>query len=312
MPLLCKHCNSNKVIKKGKAKTKTSSKQVYLCKNCNKKFVETSIPNKTYPPRIIYEAISNYYFGNTLKESVFLINKKFKVTVSTSSLHNWLKEYKLLTPYSKLRPDFTKNYGVQKLITKKTFEHNGLQYNFKFHNAKLNSLCKIPKLLPLNNYITNLVNGCPDYFGKNKRCSNLKINVTTETKHFCNLACRMTSFALKAAANNKERHSLVEKFFLFNDTCTIATEIPVWFWEKSIDDGISGHIDILQVRNNKIYILDYKPNAKKDKNAIGQLFLYSRALSLRLKMKLDDFRCAWFDGDDYFEFEPAIAKYIYK
>jgi ATP-dependent exoDNAse (exonuclease V) beta subunit len=96
---------------------------------------------------------------------------------------------------------------------------------------------------------------------------------------------------------------------LANDVTTIAVEVPVWFWAKEINEGISGHIDILQIRNNKVFILDYKPEAVKDKKAIGQLFLYARALSLRLGLTLDDVRCAWFDEENYFEFNPALANY---
>jgi len=48
---------------------------------------------------------------------------------------------------------------------------------------------------------------------------------------------------------------------LINDIVTIACEVPVWLWEKNLDAGIFGHIDILQVRNDQVYILDYKPDA---------------------------------------------------
>lgn len=305
--MICKYCNSGSLIKKGKVKTKFSEKQIYLCKDCGKKFVETSIPNKTYSARIIYDAVSNYNLHNTMKRAVALTNKKYKTKLSTSTLHGWLKEYKLLTPYLKLRQNFIKNYDAKELLTKKTFEHNGLQYNFKFHNAKLNHICTDEKFSPLKEYLQKLINGCPDFFGKNKRCSNLKVNVITQTGQKYNLACKMTNFALRAAANNKERHSVIEKFMLLNDTCTIAVEVPVWFWEKTINDGVSGHIDVLQIRNRLVYILDYKPNAKQDRKASGQLYLYARALSLRLNMKFEDFRCAWFDEESYFEFNPSLS-----
>jgi transposase-like protein len=53
MSVLCKFCESRFVIKKGQAKTKFSLKQVYQCKACRKKFVETTLVNKTYPPKIL-------------------------------------------------------------------------------------------------------------------------------------------------------------------------------------------------------------------------------------------------------------------
>ena len=36
---------------------------------------------------------------------------------------------------------------------------------------------------------------------------------------------------------------------LINDKATIACEVPVWHWEKEIYKGVTGHIDMLQVRN---------------------------------------------------------------
>ena len=92
---------------------------------------------------------------------------------------------------------------------------------------------------------------------------------------------------------------------LINDKATIACEVPVWYWEKNIDNGVTGHIDMLQVRNNKMYILDYKPNAVKEKKAPWQLYHYALALSFRTRMPLKQFRCAWFDQESYFEYDPT-------
>ena len=91
---------------------------------------------------------------------------------------------------------------------------------------------------------------------------------------------------------------------LMNDQTTVAAEVPVWFWEKSYSAGISGHIDILQVRRGNIYVLDYKPEAEKEKKAPAQLLQYVRGLLFRTGLPMDYFRCAWFDGKYYYEFDP--------
>ena len=66
---------------------------------------------------------------------------------------------------------------------------------------------------------------------------------------------------------------------------------------------ITGHIDILQIRNGMVHILDYKPKAEKER-PIEQLTLYAMALSRLTGLRLFDFKCAWFDEKDYFEFYP--------
>jgi hypothetical protein len=50
--------------------------------------------------------------------------------------------------------------------------------------------------------------------------------------------------------------------------------------------------------------LDFKPDAKNI-NATSQLFAYALALSVRTGIWLRNFRCAWFDNKDYFEFSPG-------
>lgn len=74
----------------------------------------------------------------------------------------------------------------------------------------------------------------------------------------------------------------------------------------NLKEPLSGHIDILQVRWNKIHILDYKSDSKRsDKAATEQIFLYALALSKRTKNPLDKFICAYFDTKNYFQIQPS-------
>jgi hypothetical protein len=82
----------------------------------------------------------------------------------------------------------------------------------------------------LRNYLFRLENNSPDrYFEDGKRSSAIKTDIKVETREAFNKACRMTSLALKTAENNRERHSVVEDFFLINDLSTIAVELPVCY-----------------------------------------------------------------------------------
>jgi hypothetical protein len=66
---------------------------------------------------------------------------------------------------------------------------------------------------------------------------------------------------------------------------------------------LTGHIDLVQIRNGAIHILDYKPNAAKER-PIEQLTWYALALSRLTGLRVFCFKCAWFDEKDYFEFFP--------
>ncbi len=93
---------------------------------------------------------------------------------------------------------------------------------------------------------------------------------------------------------------------LANDSATIAVEVPVYLYPDEarnleLTEPLTGHIDVLQIRGDKVWILDYKPDARKETRAKYQLYLYARALSTRTKLHMSRFGLAYFDDRDYFE-----------
>jgi len=258
-----------------------------------------------YPPRVIYNAINYYNLGHTLDETSKLVNKKHKVKTGRSTVHLWIKEFQDLCPITTMRKRFS---GSANVLFTKRFEHENLDYEFMYHKYKLDVFVR-EKFPGLAKYITRFEKGCPNvFFEVGERCSKPMSEVQVKAKKNVNLACKMAAFAVQAAIDNRERHKVVETFMVINDKATIAREIPVWYWEKNIDNGVTGHIDMLQVRNDLVYILDYKPSASKEKKAPWQLYYYALALSFRTKIPLDNIRCAWFDETVYYEYSPIKAR----
>ena len=114
----------------------------------------------------------------------------------------------------------------------------------------------------------------------------------------------------------------MQHFMLANDSVTVAIEAPLWLDESDIaaleaqhhaelaphhagsPRAITGHIDLLQVRNGCIHVLDYKPDARTN-TPIAQLAIYALALTRRVPgLKLFDIKCAWFNEHEYCEFFP--------
>ncbi len=137
-----------------------------------------------------------------------------------------------------------------------------------------------------------------------------------------NTATETAALIIPAVGNNKLRHETLQNFMLANDSSTIAIEIPIWLTEEEIAEletkyaielapriadnarSITGHIDFLQVRNDAVHILDYKPDARTNK-PIAQLAIYALALTIRVPgLKLFDIKCAWFNEQEYNEFFP--------
>jgi len=309
-PVACPVCQSKHVIKKGTARLKFGSSQIYLCKDCGKKFREKRLSHKSYKPKVITAALTHYNLGYTIDETVKYTNRRFKVKTSKSTVHDWIKEFSDICAYHRIRAKIIKKFGKD-IIVSKDFEHHGLNYNFKYHRGKLNILSS--EFNALKEYVKAFENGCPEYYKDDERPSQLKIDMKINRGTKFNQACRLSALALTAKRTNYERHSLVENFMLINDSTTIACEVPVWFWEKNLNAGIFGHIDVLQVRFGLIYVMDYKPGAIHEnvQKVASQLLFYSSGLSFRTKIPLDKFRCAWFDDNVYYEFNPREANVKY-
>ena len=159
----------------------------------------------------------------------------------------------------------------------------------------------------------------------NQRASQLKFeHLSIKKLQKNNLANKLAKLALNLASSNNQRHETVQNFFLINDSTTIAAEAPIYLtnWDagyyrnqkgfvfplNNYTTPITGHIDILQIRNGLLHILDYKPEADKIK-PIGQLTIYALAISRKLNLPLYHFKAAWFDESNYFEFFPLHAVY---
>lgn len=306
----CPLCKNNSITKRGKQKTRDSEKQVFYCKECKKRFVFSQLKKKSYSPKIILKAVSYYNLGNTLEQTTKTINKKFKVKASKSAVHKWIKEFKSICSYSSTRKAALKEHEKNP-IKSKLFTHKSLTYKYSLHKPKIEALPT--EHTKLKEFLFGLQKKFPhSFFEQDNRCSQTRIQIQPAYNTKNNQACELAKLALKTTTNNKERHGTIEEFFLTNDSSTIATEVPIWFWERNLANGtgICGHIDILQIREQKAFILDYKPEATKQnkQNVTSQLYLYALGLSFRTGTPLNKIRCAWFDEENYFEFEPAKTK----
>ena len=305
MSTICPHCASKQTRKRGIRKRIYDTVQIYQCKHCHLYFNE-HIQKRTYPPAIIYTALQLYAQGHSLQATSAQVNARHRVTTSKSTICSWVHAYQHLTPLVNHRPEVLLQ---EKMVLSKRFTHENLKYIYLLHYYKLHKLVQ-PHYPKLFTFLIRFEQGCPDvFFTIGQRCSNppTKPYIPHSTKKH-NLACSMAAFAVQAARKPYQRHEKVEAFLLMQDTATIACEVPVWYWDKKLNDGITGHIDVLQVRNNIVYIMDYKPEAKKQHTAAHQLYHYAVALSLRTQIPLKKIRCAWFDEKEYYEFDPSKAK----
>lgn len=326
----CKRCDSREVVRRGYRKKKLETLPLYLCKSCGFTFAKQILRGKTYPVKVILEALSLYHLGYSLSEVCSRLKIRFGLMVKKSTVGNWVKEFKELCTYHRLREDGSGLFSPNQILCAVTLYHKQV-YRFCYHRAKLQLLLEPfthQRFRPLNEYLQGIVRDCPnELFQGQTRCSKMLAGFSigqVQIQEKSNHAVRLAQLALQAAANNRTRHVTLQRFMLANDSVTVATEVPVYLMPEDVchmqerlkfelpfklEEPLTGHIDFVQIRNNAIHLLDYKPAARKEGRALEQLTFYALALSRRTGLRLFDFKCAWFDEDGYLEFYPLHVVY---
>ncbi len=337
----CPYCNSENFVKRGTRKKKHESIQLYLCKECQKTFSAQFVKGKRHPLHVIREALSYYHIGYSHEAVSSIIKKKYDISVSPSTISGWEKEFSSYCPYSRMRPYAIKQYKPQETIESVTLTHTQV-YQYHYHRAKTDLILQeYPnrRFFPLKEYLESVKTETPHrYFQIGIRSSEIKQRFDTDQlyihkKH--NYAVDMAAFVLQSVKENKRRHDILQRFMIANDSVTVAVEVPVYIKKDDIDHMITqlgfqiplpspstkqkrkeiskelvitGHIDIIQIRNGQIHIMDFKPHAHKEK-PIEQLTWYALALSRLTGLRLYEFVCGWFDQNTYYEFFPLHAVY---
>jgi len=334
----CPYCKGADFVKSGFRMKKHEKIQVFYCNHCSKKFTPLVTKGKTYPVALILESLILHNKFLEIDDIVEKIQKDYGLKISPATISSWVKEYEKLTPFARMREFFAPKLKAGELNIKEMAAESKLFhqqiYDFKYHRWKtdviLNEDFKNFKLKAIKKFLELIIAECPHqvFRESERRASEFKNIFNLDEVRIVrkeNRANEMARFVMQAVANNKERHQRMQEFALFCDSTTLACEVPVLLDKEDVEhfktmlnfnvplemkegQAITGHIDIVQLRNGMIHIMDFKPSAKKYK-PIEQLTIYALALSRLTGLRLYDFKCAWFDEDDYFEFFPLHVVY---
>ncbi len=331
----CPHCNEISK-KKGLRKSDKRTTQRYLCKQCNHSFTQQSNLqiHKIYNLKTILNTISNYNLGRPLRKnkipSSTIHNWIKHINLPMHRLRNHITKNKtnpivkhrfihhrqpFLYQYHALKLDFARKFPelinylktINKSLPKHIFENSERisQVSRKLYKETPTTLVKTR----VEREIPHKVGNFPFRVGFSQRKPVFEPNdvvgvsdksIDSEPKQ--NYATKLANIALSITKDNKKRHDIIENFMLINDTATIATEIPIYLTENETKStNLTGHIDILQARYHKLYILDYKPEPVNQQQTINQLKLYQKALSKRTNIKKHKFKLAFFNDKGYYE-----------
>lgn len=335
---ICPHCASANFVKRGRRQKKFETVQLYRCNDCRRTFTAQAVRGRRFPLTVILEAMTLYNLGYTLEETSQLLQQRFGFRPQPATISAWLAQYEPLCRYSRLRSYSLSRCPRRHQVEVTTMSHRQV-FRFRYHRGKLGVLLeefKHAKLQPLRDYLEAVPADTPhQYFQSGLRISDVrsrfdKAQMVVRGKY--NYANRLAALVLPTVRNNKNRHEAVQRFMLANDSVTVAAEVPVYIRQEDIEHLqnalrfnvlsdkemkmkgsdravkatnllLTGHIDLLQVRNGLIHLLDYKPRAASMR-PIEQLTWYALALSRLTGLRLFEFKCAWFDEKEYFEFYP--------
>jgi hypothetical protein len=322
----CPKCHCTSTTRRGKRRNRLRTLQLFQCTECLHRFSLEPGKNRTYPLKLILDAVSAFNLGHSITDTRSILRRRFHVVVPDRTINSWLTAHRPLTTYARLRAAGKKLFDPRSIIVSRFLQHRQV-YRFQVHNTKLQlSLTSPPHrhLSPLRGYLTAVQRDFPHHLFQNtvERSSTFPADIQSVISRKENHATRLAALVLPTSPSNKKRHETLQRFMLVNDSVTVAVEVPVFLTQEDINyyrsrgfdlelesKVITGHIDFLQIRNGYIHILDYKPDASKETHAHVQLTIYALALARRTGLPLKFFKCGWFDEKDYFEFFPLQGVY---
>ena len=333
-PRACPHCGSHAITRKGVRKKKLEIVQLWRCASCKRTFTPgpAALRNKTYPIRLVLQALTLYNLGYSLNETAKRLKSKSGRAVSPSTIATWIGAHKEHTTFRRLRAEATTIYPPAQTIRSIKLYHRQI-YAYAYHRSKLTLMRCNPqhrRFEALATFLENVPATCPHELFRREddpkaRASQARPGLRRSRAALSSTAKRTrqpqpprSSSRPSAPTNCGTRRCRIS--CSRTNSSTIAIEIPIWLTEDEIVElenrygielaaggaprSITGHIDFLQVRNDAVHILDYKPDARTNK-PIAQLAIYALALTIRVPgLKLFDIKCAWFNEEEYNEFFP--------
>ncbi|MFX1366592.1 MAG: hypothetical protein ACFFCE_00155 [Promethearchaeota archaeon] len=217
------------------------------------------------------------------------------------------------------------------MLKKKTFIHQNIPYSFNWnklhHKEKYNQLtANREELNRLKNYFKNVYDGSiPNNLFNSRefpRASQFKIKgikvafIRSFSKkllragkiryHDSNsklpkYAQRVFDIYRKNNFRNIPGHEPILKNILIKDKDSIAIETPIWSEKKNKE--ITGHIDLIQIENDVIKVIDYKPEGNF-LLSLPQVATYG--FLVKSKLNLNKVSCVSFNKQGAWEYDPFI------
>ena len=101
--------------------------------------------------------------------------------------------------------------------------------------------------------------------------------------------------------SKKPGHNPILKNILIKDENSLAIEVPIW--KEFQDTCLTGHIDLIQLKNESIKVIDYKPEGNF-LISLPQVAMYG--VLIKNIFNIDDVKCVSFNKEEAWEYDPTI------
>jgi hypothetical protein len=96
-------------------------------------------------------------------------------------------------------------------------------------------------------------------------------------------------------------HDPILKNILIKDRDAVAIEVPIWNKKQNL--AITGHIDLIQIENDVIKVVDYKPEGNF-LLSLPQVAMYG--FLVKSKLNINKVKCVSFNKQGAWEYDPNI------
>lgn len=126
----CDRCGSIRTMKYGKS----GSKQAFYCKDCHRKFRESSLLKKArFDPKFVTLCLDLYFSGLSLRKIARTVASHFNIDVDFSTIYRWIAKYvPMVSEYvNTLAPQLSKTWHADELFVRvRGGTHQGRQVGF--------------------------------------------------------------------------------------------------------------------------------------------------------------------------------------
>jgi len=189
--------------RRGKRRNRLRTLQLFQCPECLHRFTGEAGKNRTYPLKLILDAVSTFNLGYSITGTRSILRRRFHVDVPDRTINSWLTAYRSVSTYARLRAAGKKLFDPHSIIVSRFFEHRQV-YRFQVHNAKLELSLRSPlhrHLSPLRAYLTAVQRDFPHHLFQNtaERSSTFPAQLHPAIFHKENHATRLADLVLPSS-----------------------------------------------------------------------------------------------------------------